>query len=217
VSAAFTRINASVPVLIRFAFDLQSYQLVGGPEWLRTNFFDVDARADRPVSIEQRRLMLQSLLEDRFQLRSHRERRQMPVYTMVLARSDKRLGSNIASIDDCAKPVSLKEPADTPRSGARASGCGSMDNFARSVATQIGAPVSNKTGLAGLWQFIYYYAPDRSQFVGRQSLPPDLPASDPNLPSYEQALQEQLGLKLEAGRGPVDVLVIDSVQQPTEN
>src|SRR5262245_26656771 len=60
VSPVFTRINASVPVLIRFAFNLQSYQLVGGPEWLRTNLFDVDARAERPVSIEQRRLMVQS-------------------------------------------------------------------------------------------------------------------------------------------------------------
>jgi bla regulator protein blaR1 len=77
--------------------------------------------------------------------------------------------------------------------------------------------VIDKTGLAGAWNYWFHYAPDRSQGPGGSPVGADQPAPDPNLVSYEQALREQLGLKLESSRGSVEVLVIDSVQQPTEN
>lgn len=219
-SALFTRSGTSVASLVQFAFDLQLYQLAGGPDWIRTERFDISARSADVPTAPQLRLMVQSLLEDRFRLTAHREQRQMPIYSLVLAREDGRLGPGLrkSAAEDCMAPNTVPRPSNVPSGASTVTGCGSMSAFALGAARNVAAPVVDKTGLTGSWDYGYYFADDGSQLVAL-GLPrtPERLAVDPAAPAFGTALEEQLGLRLRATRGPVEVLVIDSVQQPTEN
>lgn len=202
--------------LILYAYDLRDYQLIGGPEWIRSDRFDVAATAGRDATMMEIRLMLQSLLEDRFKLITRKEQREMPVYSLVLARKDARLGSGITRTDDDCK-ATARRPSNVPAGAGTTSGCGGVAVIASGASRVMGSPVIDKTGLTGTFvYFVYYSLAGPRSFAGTLLPLPDT-SSDPNLPAYPTALQEQLGLKLESTRGPVDVLVIDSVQQPTEN
>ena len=214
----FDRLNTTVAGLILFAFDLQGYQLLGGPGWMRTDRFDVNARADIEVSIGQMRLMVQSLLEDRFALIAHKEQREMPIYSLLLARPDGRMGPNLKRSDDDCKRM-LKPPADVPAGAATTIGCVTMAGLAQSASTRMGSPVLDRTGLDGQFEFFVFTSRERPLTIG-SSILPAVPADrdvDIDLPTYTTALREQLGLTLDATRGAVDVLVVDSIQPPTEN
>jgi uncharacterized protein (TIGR03435 family) len=194
-SNEFYSASISVSSLILFAFDIHDVQLVGGPTWIRADRFEVHARASRVVPIDQMRLMVQSLLEDRFKLVTQMERREMPIYALLLARPDGRLGPSLKrSDDDCKRMI------DYPAGAGRGVGCDTMANLARYGLTWMDAPVVDKTGLTGKFEYLAYISQVND---------------DP--PAYEVPLREQLGLRLEATRGPGDVLVINSVQQPTED
>jgi uncharacterized protein (TIGR03435 family) len=208
-------VNSPVVRVIMYAYDLRDYQLAGAPEWARTERFDIAARAGREVTLAELRLMVQTLLADRFQLKSHVEQRDLPLYTLVVARADGRLGPNIRRSDDECKRM-VERPANVPAGATTTTGCGSPDVIARSASLQMGAPVIDKTGLTGLFEYSMYSAQELPpSLVG--VVPPLSGPANPDLPSYTIALQEQLGLKLEPSRAPVDVRVIDSLQQPTEN
>jgi uncharacterized protein (TIGR03435 family) len=202
--------------LILYGYDLRDYQLAGGPDWLRTDRFDVAATAGRSVSVAELRLMVQSLLAERFKLTTHQEQREMPIHTLVLARKDGRLGPAIARADDDCRATAAR-PAKIPAGAGTTSGCGDAAIIARSASTAMGSPVVDRTGLTGRFVYFMFYALSGPRALAGTVLPLPDTSGDPNLPSYPTALQEQLGLELEATRGPVDVLVIDSVQQPTEN
>jgi uncharacterized protein (TIGR03435 family) len=171
--------------------------------------------------------MMQSLLADRLKLVIRKEQREMPQYALVLAGSDGRYGPNLQRVaDDCdtpaARAAAKKRPPLVPRSGGIVSGgsCGPITNVARDVADYIEAPVLDKTGLVGKWDYAIYFRSDgvRTPIDRLGVLRPeaaDRTRSDSDLPSLFDALQEQLGLKLERFRGPVDVVVIDSVERPT--
>jgi uncharacterized protein (TIGR03435 family) len=216
----FNATNISVAAFVRFAYSIQDYQLVGGPDWVQRDRFDIAARAGRDVPTTELRPMVQALLEDRFKLVVHNEQREMPSFALVLARSDGRVGPGLQKLTDgCAKSnAQSKGPSDAPPGAVRSSGCGQIAVVVNMASREVGAPVIDKTGLIGMWDVFLYYSPDGARpFGGPLFLSPDRPAPDPNLPSFFTALQEQLGLKLERQQGLVDVLVIDSVQQPTEN
>lgn len=214
---AFNRINTTLLPVILFAYDMRDYQLVGGPDWMRTDRFDILARAGREVSTSDLRLMVRSLLEDRFKLVAHREQREMPIYTLVPARSDGRLGPGLKRSDDECKRL-LQRPSNVPVGAATSIGCGQAADLANMASRMMGAPVIDKTGLVGRFEHFLYYSRDGIRPFGLPStVPSDGPAADPSLPSFQTALQDHLGLKLESTRGLVDVLVIDSVQLPTEN
>ena len=206
----FTATSQLLVRLIAFAYSVEDFRLVGGPGWIRDARFDVSARASADVPNDQVRLMVQSLLRDRFALITHKERREMPLYTLVLARDDGRLGpglQRLQSEDDC-KTLRQKLAANTYYT------CGAISGAASIASMMLGAPVVEKTGITGTFSVSIQFSPEGVRpFVGEAFTPP----GDPNLPSFRDALRDQLGLKLESGRGPVDVLVIDSVQQPTEN
>ena len=209
--------NTALSSFIQFAYSVEDYQLIGRPSWVQTDRFDIAARAGREVPTIELRQMVQSLLEDRFKLVTHREQREMSIYMLVLARSDGRLGSGFQRVDDC-KEAKSRGPEDSPSGARRSNGCGSLSLVASMASWTLGAPVVDKTGVSGLFDVFIYYSPEGLRQLGGTVLAsPDRPLPDPSLPSYPAALQEQLGLKLESTRGPVDVLVIDSVQQPTEN
>ena len=204
----FEMVNVPLVRLILFAYDLRDYQVVEGPGWVRTERFDVSARAGSAVPVTDIRLMLQSALEDRFTLRIRREPRQMTGYALVVARADGRLGSSLKKSDDNCKRL-LRRPDNIPPTAVTSVGCSTMTQFARSATTMMGAPVVDKTGLTERYEFTMIYS---SAPAGPFS---DAGADDSQYPIYMTALQEQLGLKLEGSREAVDVLVIESAERPT--
>jgi bla regulator protein blaR1 len=212
--------NQTLLQLIRFAYGLQGLQLVGAPDWMATERFDIVGKvsADIPPAApgqpSPEALMLRSLLEDRFRLAVHRETRQMPIYALVVARVDGRLGPQIRrpANDYCAQRAKEAAKAPPPPMGTGpvcgirgnntelTAGDFPMAGFARFLAGEAGKPVVDGTGLTGGWDFELKWSP------------PDTPNPDPDRPSIFTALQEQLGLRLDATTGPLEVLVIDRVE-----
>jgi uncharacterized protein (TIGR03435 family) len=222
--------NYTLRDIIRNAYGLQRYQIVGGPEWLAQDRFDINAKAPEGAPQSQLLAMMQGLLADRFKLRVHRETRDLPVFALILARADRRLGPKMQSATfDCAAAAAARARGETPAvpapagdrpvCGARANpgrmlvGGYSIPDFARNLAGFAGRPILDRTGLTAAYDFELTWTPDEPPPAGVQ-LPPWY---DPNGPSLQTAVQEQLGLKLDTTTGPVDVLVIDGAERPTED
>jgi uncharacterized protein (TIGR03435 family) len=207
----FSATNQSLERLIQFAYGIDAAQLEGGPGWVREYRYDVSARAAGEVPIDQLRLMVQSLVEDRFRLRVRREQREMPILELRTARSDGRVGPNLhdcSNSRDTAGISSHEKPFTAPPGGSVSAGdCASLESLARMASRRLQTTVVDKTGLKGQWRYDIYYGPDL----------PAPGAGNPDLPSFVGALREQLGLRLERASGTVEVLVIDSVQEPTED
>ena len=218
VNGQFDRSRTTVQSLIQFAFDLQPYQVVGGPEWIRRTNFAVHARGDRSASLPQLRAMVQALLEDRFKLTARSERREMRTYVLTLARPDRRLGAGLKPAAN-GKCQNVVLPANRPPGAIGASGCGPLSGLTMLLSNALASPVVDKTGLNGVYGYAFYHSreglaiPTRSVDPNAQAPPPDTG----NAPSLMTALREQLGLRLNVAREPVPVVVVDSVQQPTEN
>jgi uncharacterized protein (TIGR03435 family) len=215
---SFVAINATLERIVRFAYDLPEYRVAGGPDWARSTRFDIEARAARDLSSDQIKSMVQALLKDRFQLVSRQERREGAVYALFVARDDKRLGPNLRpAAAGCAAPTGPGEKMEerrTPNGGlATKRTCATTAVLTSILADALQAPVEDKTSLTGLWDYELSFTGPR-----RRNATAAAAAQDPNdAPVLVTAVQEQLGLKLDAGRGPVDVLVIESAAQPTEN
>lgn len=229
----FTATNVPLRMLIRQAYDVQEFQIVGGPDWLGSDRFDIVAKApDGEFTADLMRPMLRSLLADRFKLVVRNETREMPVYALVKARTDGKLGPNLTpAAIDCAGARGRRgggPPPGPPQPGQKLD-CGFMIGFgrmnvggmpivqlARALSPMVGRVVLDKTELSGAYDFEMTYAPE-----GLGGGPPPLlngappPTFDPNAPTVFTALQEQLGLKLDSQRGPVEVLVIDRVEPAT--
>jgi len=225
----FTVTNNNLRNIIRNAFGVTNAQIVGGPAWIDEDRFDITAKAAGPSDQPQAMAMLQALLAERFALRTHTERRELPVYTLVLARKDGALGPQMKKADvDCpALFAAVKAGGKMPAPGPNGSlPCGisvrpgqgvitgnavSMEQLARNLMGGVGRIVVDKTGLTGFYDLNMTFSPEPGQ------LPPGAPApppADPSAPSLFTAMQEQLGLKLEPAREPIEVLVIDRVKRP---
>jgi len=242
----FAGFNLSLRRLIRQAYDIHDSQIVGGPDWADSQGFDINATTgEKPP--DQMRFMMQTLLRDRFKLAFHTEKRELPIYALVVARSDGKLGSGLRRIPDgeCPAPGARRgapptggPPAAPPSPfdpNAQAS-CGSIvfgpgrllahgvpiDMLARSIGglpaiTAFNRIVVNETKLEGHYDFDFKWT---NEFAARGGPPPAGPPPTPapgDEPTLVTALQEQLGLKLDARRAMVDVLVIDSAEKPSEN
>jgi bla regulator protein blaR1 len=200
--------------IVEMAYDLRTFQILGGPAWLDADRYDISAKNDaalKDLGKKERememRLRLQTLLADRFQLKVHRETREWPEYALVVAKGGTR----------------LKEPDSGIGDGISAE-CGVMkgtrttiSNLAMVLSRQVGRPVLDRTGLSGRYDFEMSYTPDN----GCGSRPPDGVATISDTltdrPSLFTAIQEQLGLKLESIKGPVEVIVIDRAVKPEPN
>jgi uncharacterized protein (TIGR03435 family) len=214
--------------MIRLAFGtpqaLAPNQLSGGPSWAASDRFDIVAKAEGNPSREQILLMLRTLVTERFKLKVHSETRVLAMYALVLARGDGRLGprirlSNIDNID-CSTPSTREQvapPCQVRQAPASRTGRAvTMAQVARSLVGGVGGlPVLDHTGLAGRFDFDLEWTPDQPLRLPPNA--PNLPPIDPNGPSIFTAVKEQLGLKLESTKGPVDVLVIDHAEHPSEN
>ena len=214
-------VNQPVASLITFAYPTDVPELVGAPAWVNVDKFDVTAKAPVPnPTRDEMAQMTRTLLAERFKLMIHDEVREHPVYALVVAREDGRLGPQIhASTVDCdavaaalrsgaPQDGSLSADAASCRSsmspGKRLYGGVQMSVFARSITVSAGRIVIDKTGLTGRYNITLL-----GTFGGR------LPSADQ--PSFVTALQEQLGLKLVSDRTPLRMLVIDRIERPTEN
>lgn len=205
----FARTNVTLAALVQFAYDVLDVELVGGPDWIRRDRFEIEARAASPLSREEMRPLVQLLLEDRFKLVARREQREMRRSEIVLARQDGRMGP---ALKPCSDPNAEAAPPRVPRDAMVLTGrCQTMAGIAKSIALFSQLLVVDKTGLTGTWDFELMFANPRVPLSAAAD------PSAPTVPALATALQDQLGLKLQSREGPVDVLVIDSVQQPSEN
>ena len=243
----FAATNQTLIVYLRFAFKLGQSDLSDLPAWIYNDRFDIEARAQGNPTKDQTRLMMQSLLADRFKLTRHTERRTKPVFNLMLSKvgtTGPQLHSHAAD-DSCATASTPQTPGAAPPAERSApsstSGlqlppipCGSIGpvpasapGWARLVGravtiprlagfltnpfTAVDRPVLDRTGVDGTFDFSLEWspAPDSAQPIG----PPPVATG----PTFLEALQEQLGLKLISTTGPVEVLVIDHVERPSQN
>jgi uncharacterized protein (TIGR03435 family) len=229
----FHATNSPARDLIAFGYgvsqDGAAVRIVGAPRWVDDERYDVNAKVTGAWTPEQMREMVRTMLTDRCRLVAHRETRDMPTYSLVMA-SDRSTGLRRSQVDQSAcdarrAAIRRREPVPPPVPGA-APICGSgqtipgtitgvgfsIESLSTSLGRFVDRVVANNTRLDGLWDFELRWTPEQLSPV-----PPGAPAInvDPNGPSIFTALQEQLGLKLESTRGPVDIVVIDHVERPT--
>lgn len=186
--------------LIGHAFDIKDFQISGGPTWLGSDNYDIVATTGTPVDLNNIKVLepyLQSLLADRFHLKYHRETRRLPVYSLVAAKNGPKLTKHTGT--EGAGTDSEGNAEKVNFTGTKLS----MTDFAGFLSRDMDRPVIDKTGIKGEFDLKLEWARDE--------------ATETTLPSIFTALQEQLGLKLDSGKGPVDILVVDSVEKPSEN
>lgn len=204
--------------LLAVAYQVPLYQLADLPEWVRTVRYEITAVASRAPTASEQRLFLRALLEERFRILARVETQERPVYAMVMARSDGRLGSGLrVSSVDCAaimaaRAASNVAPGADPRcrvaisAGAYVRDGIPLALLADTISTRLARPVIDRTGLAGVFDIELHFRP-----------PTETTSTDSDEPDLVTALEEQLGLKLESTRAPVQVTVFDRIERPTPN
>jgi uncharacterized protein (TIGR03435 family) len=239
----FTATGVTLKMLIAQAYGvgqpLAPFQILGGPDWIDRDRFDIVAKAEGDVAPGPNGpipLMVRAMLADRFKLAVHTDTREMPVFALVKAKNDGTLGPQLkAATVDCAAmrgarggppplpPVLGERPPCAMRitPGNLQGGGMNMAQLASALTRMpaVNRIVLDRTGLMGGFDFDLTWTPDQMP-AGPIALPPGappLPPIDPNGPSLFAAVQEQLGLKLESTKGPVDVVVIDRAEPPTED
>lgn len=222
LQAGLTARNINLKRLIAIGYSVTDYQIFGSLPWLESAGFDLEAKSAGPTDLPHVRPMVQSLLDDRFQLKMHRETRELSIYSLTLAKSGGKPGHGLveSAAGPCG-PVNAESPASARTCGTvsappgRITGQrGRISQLADRLSTLLGKTVVDKTGLTGIYDIELSYTPDPGM---APQLPAGLPAPDVPGPSLFTAMQEQLGLKLTAGKGPVEVIVVDSAEKPTGN
>jgi uncharacterized protein (TIGR03435 family) len=235
--------GVTLKALVQQAYDVRDFQLSGGPGWTGADRYDITAKAEnasaeapadprqlseqqRKTLQEQTRLRLQALLADRFQLKIHRETKELPVYALVVAKNGPKLKENAGANEGRGRGMRMSP-------GQLVGQQVGTDFLVQSLAQMLGRTVLDQTGLKGTYDFELTFAPESGRGgvfggPGDGAPPPpppgagpglikEPPPADPNGPTIFTALQEQLGLKLESQKGPVDIIVIDHVEKPSEN
>jgi uncharacterized protein (TIGR03435 family) len=205
--------NLPLNLYISSAYRIKADQVVGAPGWVDTDRFDIEAQAEKPSSLEQHHLMMQSLLAERFHLKFHFETKEMPVYALTVESSGPKLTPHDAA--NSGEPW-IEQGRDKPFHAGWTATAASMELFAFRLASILDRPVIDQTGLKGDYDFTLTYTMD---------LPPNLPSTallngeplDLSGPSIFQAIRQQLRLRLDARKGPAKVMVIDHVEKPSAN
>jgi uncharacterized protein (TIGR03435 family) len=226
--------NVSVQMLITMAYGIKNNQISGAPGWVDSERYDISAKAEGTADQEQVKLMIQALLAERFKMKFHRETKEQPIYALVLDKGGPKFKESKGDDDDFLG----ERPAGPKPEGGRGPGMGGMRQgvrlgrgnlaaqgvtlsaFAGQLANVVGRQVIDKTGLTATYDLKLTWTPDEGQGMMRipgdtRDAPPPAPADSG--PSIFTALQEQLGLKLEAQKGPVEMYMIDHVEKVTEN
>jgi len=204
--------NISLSRLLAFSYGVQDKQLIGLPPWAETDKYDIDAKPDIDGTPNRKQLqgLVQKLIAQRFSLTFHRDKRELSVYVLSVAKTG-------------AKLTKSEDQGGLPGFGLRGLGAlnvhnSSMSEFAGMMQeTVMDRPVIDQTGLAGRYDFTLNWTPDDSQFGGMGAkVPPPTDNTNPP-PNLYTAIQEQIGLKLDATKAPTDVMVIDHAEKPSEN
>jgi uncharacterized protein (TIGR03435 family) len=226
----YSATNISLKMLLQAAYGIREDLISGAPSWADSARYDIDAKVAGPdvdtlkkLSPEQRRSMLQPMLAERFKLVVHTETKQLPVYELVVAKGGSKLKEATPG-DTYANGI--KGPDGVGRGGMMRVGPGQltaqgvpMSSMVNMLSQQLHHTVIDKTGLTGKYDLELNWTPDQGSdpmFKGADSSQHDS-APDSSGPSIFTALQEQLGLKLQSTKGPVETLVIDHVEMPSEN
>ena len=239
--------NVNIRQVILVAYGIENLQLVDAPDWTTSERFAIEARTSDATPTSTIRLMLRSMLADRFHLVAHSERRELPIVALTMARADKRPGAKLRPSGPQCEPlrppegIPIPPPPPPPPPGAANAPpiriiletdeplgrrCGAMvapgwmsarsitmQEFTRQLSAVLRRPVINETELPGQFDYDVIFSPEG--FGGALVGPP--PASVADAPSLETALRDDLGLRLDPRRGPVDVVVVDRIERPTEN
>jgi uncharacterized protein (TIGR03435 family) len=224
--------GTTLKFLITFAYQVQDFQISGGPGWINSDRFDIVAKSERSTSesstpddprkmtdaqmktaAEILRQKLQALLADRFQLTLHHETKEQSVYALVVGKNGSKLQESQSKQEGRRMRMSR---GDLNGEGVP------LDMLVKVLSDQVGRPVIDRTGLKGNFDIKLQWTADPGQSAGQFAGPPPPgveapPPPDPNGPSIFTAVQEQLGLRLESQKGPVDLIVIDRVEKPSEN
>jgi uncharacterized protein (TIGR03435 family) len=232
----FSRTGITLRQLMVYAWDLPSHRIVGGPSWVDADRFDVLAKVNAVPTIPQMRALVQQLLTERFGLRVHREMREGPIYNLVFARADHRLGPGLTPAEiDCTPFVTGRRPMSEspttrlangtalPRCGmttltarpdgsetAKVSGY-SLPRLADFLERIVRRPVVDKTGIQEAFDIEFTYVDESFQ------PPPGAARLPADGPSVSTALPEQLGLKFESAKGPAEFVVVDAAEKPSPN
>ncbi len=239
----FSATGFSLKMLIGRGYAIPELRIIGGPNWIESERYDIEAKAPEGAPPNQLQPMIQNMLEDRFKLKAHKETRDQPVYELTVLRS----GLKMKLSADQTPPV-LVAPPPLPNRGAGQRGpipglgagprprgtqgftisngrfvfegsASTLPAIINAIQQRVDRPIIDKTGLSGLFDIKLEWSPGVEAPPLPFGPPPaDAPPPPPGEgPTIFSALQEQLGLRLEGAKGPVDVLVIDSVQKPSEN
>jgi bla regulator protein BlaR1 len=235
----FRASGVTLKFLIQDAYDVREFQVSGAPGWSGSEKYDITAKVDdaspntalkndpskmtteqRQTFFEQQRQRIQALLADRFQLKVHRETKEMPIYALVPAKNGPKLKASQADVP----PKEGFDGSGQPRGPGIRVGRGQitavmmpLQFLAQTLSQQLGRAVLDKTGLTGDYDFMLQWTADQGQSAGLSAEPKDSPPAPDSGPSIFTAIQEQLGLRLDSEKGPVDILVIDRVEKPSEN
>jgi bla regulator protein BlaR1 len=220
----------TVRELVVFAYRVHDFQVTGGPGWIDSERYNIDAKAEGAPSFNQEYVTLQyrrlqTLLRDRFNLTIHRETKELPVYELTVAKGGPKLRPpncvQREAGDFAVAPGKYCGLIGGSMASGRLQGSGTtMANLANFLSSRLSRTVNDKTGITGEFDLQLTFTPDRPTVPS-----PDVPGPRPAEgaaaadlgPDIFTAMQEQLGLKLESAKGPVEILVIDHVERPSEN
>ena len=210
----FVEKDYTLKLLIAAAYDLNPKAISGGPDWMDSDHYDILALTpgEKRPSHDEQMAMLRTLLADRFQLTFHRESKEFSIYELQIAKGGVKPGlrESKAAPSDPPQLISTVYPQKLVLPARNATMTDFVSLLQRAVLDR---PVVDKTGLTGRYDFDLEWAPDETQFGGDV---PVAPADAPS-PPFFTAIQQQLGLKLEATRGPIEALVVDKAERPSAN
>lgn len=226
----FISIGWPLRYVVTLAYGARPFQIVGAPAWFERDLFDINARALDNAPAADILAMVRALLADRFKLRAHLEKRELPVYALVVVREG-RLGPGMRpTTENCARvradgralqarpgefPVCASRLTARPVDGTlvleMAEGGMSVPSFVKNVSNYVDRLLIDRTGLTGDFDFLLQFEPPRALSATSANAAPSLDGAPPLL----EAVQRQLGLRLQSERAPVDVFVIDSIEPPT--
>jgi uncharacterized protein (TIGR03435 family) len=199
--------NTTLGMLVAEAYHVYDFQISGGPKWLNADRYDIEAKAegDTKPSAAELRGMLQKLLADRFSLVVHRETRDLPVYALEVGKG----GPKFPPSKDSEEAPMFRVFQRRQITAARAP----LGYLVEALSSLVGRPVVDKTGLAGKYDYRLEWTPDETQVRSDEAAP----QVEGNVPSLASALQEQMGLRLQSQKAPVEIIVIDRAEKASVN
>jgi uncharacterized protein (TIGR03435 family) len=200
---AYTGTNVTLQMMMTIAYSVTDRQISGAPGWVATDRFDIEAKAARPGTVDELHDMLANLLEERFKLKVRRETKEQAVWNLVVDKGGAKLATHSPE-DINYPPIRMAARGELQAQNVK------MDYFAFFLSRSLDRKVIDKTGLPARYDLRLRFRPD---------MPPDAPGAEQfrDVPDIFTAVREQLGLKLESGRGPVEYLVVEKVEKLTEN